>query len=115
MTSPGGLQSGAVGLFTCQRLIAFGLNLSPILADTAKLWDSALLKEREAGSQEGRKAGRQATPTMCPHTPQQGVRWTFTAPVCLCPHACVQEGIGVLWVLSEIDGVEQLLFYLIYL
>lgn len=36
MTSPGGLHSGAVRLFTCRRLIAFGLNLSLILSDTAK-------------------------------------------------------------------------------
>lgn len=30
-------QSGAVGLFTRGRLIAFGLNLSPVLSHTAQL------------------------------------------------------------------------------
>lgn len=94
-------QSGAVGLFTRGRLIAFGLNLSPVLSDSAQL----------SGIQRPwRRAGR-----LLWHPPQQGVRCAFTVPVCLRTHACVQEGIGVFGVLSEIDGVEQLLFYLIYL
>lgn len=49
------------------------------------------------------------------HTPQQGARRALTVPVCLRTHACVQDGIAVFGFLSEIDGVEQLLFYLIYL
>lgn len=48
----------------------------------------------------------------CSGTHLSRVCCTVTEPVCC---ACVQEGIGVFGFLSEIDGVEQLLFYLIYL
>lgn len=106
--SPGGLQSGAVRVFTCRRLIAFGLNLSPhSIRNSQTLWDSVLLKER--GCRIHRCTGSVTAFCVLYYIHLSRVCYMFTIPVCR------KRVLVCFGFLSEIDGVEPLLFYLIYL
>lgn len=115
MTSLGGLHSGAVRLFTCRRLIAFGLNLSLILSDTAKLSGIQPFWRRET-QVAGSTAALASSVTACCVLYYIHLSRVCAVRLLLPVRMCAGS---VCWCalvfLSEIDGVEQLLFYLIYL